>query len=64
MMSRHVHRVLIRFLMATCFVPLTGGCDFTADPGGSLPAGLSCVSDGLVTFLQEFAREALAAFLY
>lgn len=63
-MSRKVHRVLIHFSMVLGFMLLSSGCDFTPDAGGGMPAGLSSASDELTTFVQEFAREALAALLF
>lgn len=63
-MSRKVHKVLISFSMALGFMLLLGGCDITPAAGGGMAAGLSFASDELATFVQEFAREALAALLY
>lgn len=50
--------------MALGFMLLLGGCVFTPDAGGGMLAGFSLGSDELATFVQEFAREALAALLY
>jgi len=63
-MSRKAHGVLIRVSVALGFMLLWGGCDFAPDAGGGMPAGLSSASDELATFVQELAREALAAWLY
>jgi hypothetical protein len=63
-MSRKAHRVLIGFSMALGFMLLLSGCDLTPNAGGDMLAVLSSASDELATFVQEFTREALAAFLY
>lgn len=64
MMSRKTHRILIRFSVALGFMLLLGACDIMPDSGGGIPAGFWSSSDELVTFVQDFAREAMAALLY
>lgn len=61
-MAKIVHRNLARILVASCLLMSMAGCDLATNsaPLRDLPASSSDVA----MFIQQFAREALAAFLF
>ncbi len=56
------HRFLIRVCVAFGWILLMAGCDVATTPVS--PVDLSTSSADLTTFIQQFAREAIAAFLF
>lgn len=60
-MAKTLHRYLVRVLVAAGWLMLMTGCDVATNP--ALPIDSSTQSTDLATFIQQFAREALAAFL-
>lgn len=59
--AKNSHRFLIRVCVASGCLLSMAGCDVAASP--ALPVDLSTPSADLAMFIQQFAREALAAFL-
>lgn len=61
-MAKIVHRYFARVLVASGVLMSMAGCGLTTNsaPLGDLPASSSDVA----MFIQQFAREALAAFLF
>lgn len=54
-MAERSHKYFVRVLIASCLLMLIAGCNTTTTPA---------LSTDLAMFLQQFARETLAAFLF
>ncbi len=61
-MAKSAHPRVVPILVVLGFLMLMTGCDLTANP--ALPVDLSTRSTDVASFIQQFAREALAAFLF
>jgi|GEM_PF-2200599 len=61
-MAKRVCRNFLCILSAMSGLLFMTGCPATSDP--SWPAGLSTTSTEVASFVQKFAREAIAAFLF
>jgi len=60
-MNRSIHKHLVRILLLLSGLMLLAGCDTTTNPLSYIDQ--SAASTDLASFIQQFAREALAAFL-
>lgn len=61
-MFKCVHKNVLRILLALGGLMYMAGCEITTTP--ALPVDVSTSSSDLASFIQQFAREALAAFLF
>ena len=61
-MSKNTRTYLIRVCVISGWLMLMTGCDVTTNQ--ALPVDVSTPSTDLAMFLQQFARESLAAFLF